>query len=253
MVGNPKFIIYSTGDGVAIRAKWLGKLRQAVIPHLHPLVLRSLAIKLAGPDSLEIQGWTECIHGGQSLRAHPNFRSQGEWYDWAMVRYGTYVPRTDDRYWGKADSPSKILAFVQVPAKYLDDNSLYEDNLDSNVSAALVISCEDLTPKNLDSVLCQQYNMETERVKVYIHPKDSAHPPSRTASLAGNTTVERPFLRLIAMQNILERVFVVQETVGTKEFYIPSIGDTTDVLLVKNRDRVWAKAFSTGCCQSAND
>jgi len=237
LVGKPKYVI-ETNNGTA-RCEWLGKLQQILLPQVHPIVIATFARWFQNIGACRICCWTELIINGQRMRAHPNYQSKGEWYDWAMIRFnGSTQPREEDSFWLECDFPAKIVAILSAPLKcYKDDidsGTSLEDLENKFITGVLVLCTEEPLSDDGESCLCQQYNVETRECHIQNSNKE-------------RIKVLRPKLRLVSIESIVERVFVVEETPGLREHYIaspdPSKNATTDIVLVKNRRRVWVNEF----------
>jgi len=65
----------------------------------------------------------EYIRNGLTFRCHPNFKSNGEWYDWVMVRFDSTARKGRKRNgnWPDHYFPSKVMCFFEIP----QDNTIY--------------------------------------------------------------------------------------------------------------------------------
>ena len=68
----------------------------------------------------------EYVRNGVTFRCHPNYKSNGEWYDWAMIRFDSANrkhcrQKKKTGLWSDHYFPSKILCFLVVP----NDKSTY--------------------------------------------------------------------------------------------------------------------------------
>jgi hypothetical protein len=182
-----------------------------------------------------VLGWTEYIRDNHRFRSHPNYRSNGSWYDWVMVRYedeiehSTISPPTkrqrvenvtgassqeedpeDDRY-PDTYFPAKILCF-------------FRDPVDGELNA-LVHTCE-YSDHTQDSVLCEVWELEFE-----VH------------TIRG-TTEAYPTLRAVPVSSFDEPVLVLQEMPGLLESVDPIANPYYKrCILVKNRERHWPSKF----------
>ena len=81
---------------------------------------------------------TEYVKNGIVYRSHPNFQSDGAWYDWAMVKFADENEAVDDELATPISNypsdmfPSKIIAFV----------THHPSNGDPEELNAIVHSCE---------------------------------------------------------------------------------------------------------------
>jgi len=163
MIGHPKYIIDTNKGKTSF--KWLGQLNQIVLSQVHPLVIDTLARWFSHLGSCHVSCWTEFIHNGQRMRAHPNYQSKGEWYDWAMIRFnGSTEPRSEDSVWLKCDYPAKIIAILRAPLKCFKDEidaGTSKDDLNSKMIFGVLVLCTEEPLSAGDSCLCQQYQVET--------------------------------------------------------------------------------------------
>jgi len=184
---------------------------------LHPIILDFLYKErvqkdypLKGQTIIEL--WTEYKRNGVTYRAHPNYNSFGEWYDWAMIQFeinGDTSDLSDDEQAGYyADNlfPSKILCFMKS-----EDESIY----------ALIHSCYANDHKE-DGILVECWRKE---YKVF-HNKP------------------QPLLRCVSVESFEEPCFVVEDKPGLFEDYgsIP-MHIINGVTLVKPREKAWSKEF----------
>ena len=88
---------------------------------------------------------TEYNRFGVPFRCHPNYRSQGPWYDWAMVQFE--VTDNNNNTW-QQDYPSQIVALLMQHM----NPTLHEHKM-------VVLSCSD---RNIDadSVLLQEWTWD---------------------------------------------------------------------------------------------
>ena len=77
--------------------------------HLPPELVSFLAEYFNVEYSDGLVGYTQLKLANTIFHCHPNYRGQGPWYDWAMIKY---IPNEDNpdvtNEW-----PARILAFVQ--------------------------------------------------------------------------------------------------------------------------------------------
>ena len=112
-VGLPKYQIqFHEGTHLAF-AKWLGKRSQIGHVEVHPLVLSAFSRLNRESENCALTGstincYTELWRGGVLYRAHPNYHSDGEWYEWANTLW-------DDPPNPPTDYPGKLLCFYVDP------------------------------------------------------------------------------------------------------------------------------------------
>jgi len=107
----------------------------------------------------------EYIHNGTTFCCHPNYKSNGEWYDWVMVQFdiaGSKASRGKKKLgmWNGHYFPSKILCFFVLP----DDETTY----------AIIQSTSSSNHEN-DSILFERWELEEslcyqKNGKKYIYP-----------------------------------------------------------------------------------
>ena len=108
LVGNPKYEVYfepkrrQLQTGVPKRRhkdrferqvwyKWLSKNKVAGHRQLHPALIDYLREEIEHSDDAfsrirKLECFTEYKRNGVLFRAHPNYQSNGEWYDWVMIK-----------------------------------------------------------------------------------------------------------------------------------------------------------------------
>jgi hypothetical protein len=168
--------------------------------------------------------YTEYIRDNQYFRAHPNYRSTGEWYDWVAVRFDSSssnkdstihqppLPNDDDLD-HKDYYPSKILCF-------------FEDPIEKN-KCALVQSCE-AANHSKNKHLTQEWFLEFRRTS-----------QSRVV----------PVLRRVPVDAFGSIMFVVQEVPGILyDVAVPKNSNYKRCLVVRNRQRVWPRMFCKNTC-----
>ena len=107
LIGYPSFHVGVGDTGKLSQYEWLGKVN----PQIHPIIMKGLEdyIRETGSSAEYIHGYTLYERDGNRIRAHPNFCSEGSWYDWVMVKYETEG--------GEDFFPSKVLSFFTVDGK----------------------------------------------------------------------------------------------------------------------------------------
>jgi hypothetical protein len=144
---------------------------------------------MEGLDSLDI--YTEVIHKKKTYRAHPNYRNDGPWYDWAVVRYepsDVDIEREERNVDQNIESayppgyyPAKLLGFFKL------NNYLH-----------CIIHCTDTKiNSDNDSCLTERWNLE------YHYPNQR----NRNQCI-------HPIFRSCEVDSIEDRVFVVEESPG---------------------------------------
>jgi hypothetical protein len=83
-----RYSIYVDHETGQVETSWIGDAVTKGLREIHPIVLawfreENLLAKFTGT----IHCFTEYVRGTNRFRAHPNFRSDGSWYDWVEVRF----------------------------------------------------------------------------------------------------------------------------------------------------------------------
>jgi len=196
---------------------------------IHPVVLRWMAQNWH--DEVVSQGHgttlhckTECRYEGPGderlYRAHPNYHGDGEWYDWVMVKFGTY-----------GCFPSRILLFYQKHDPVLDNVT---GNVTSSGMYAIIHSCKyrsDTSAERIEKFhetrLCSRWVAEST-------PKPQSMMQGRNG---GRPNI--PLLRSVPVETLDDHVYVVPETPGIQEEWT---GDKV-VWAMKDQRTDWSKVF----------
>jgi len=114
--------LYNQGMVECLAEKSVGIRRE-----LHPTISSFLVqeknnkyFPLFGEQGIYI--FTEYKRNGTTYRAHPNYNSFGEWYDWAMVKFEPVAGNRNAKggYYARDLYPCKLLCFLQA-----NDNSIH--------------------------------------------------------------------------------------------------------------------------------
>jgi len=95
--------------------------------------------------------FTEYKRNGITYRAHPNYKSFGEWYDWAMVKFEAARGQKDFPFNSKGGFyainlfPCKIICFLQS---------------EENQSIQAVLQCCNASEHNEDGILVESWKKE---------------------------------------------------------------------------------------------
>jgi len=92
----------------------------------------------------------EYMRNGINFQCHPNYKSNGEWYNWVQVRFDTSAQKVSRRMkgsgmWSANYFPSKIMCFFVIP----QDNTIY---------AIIHLTCTSDHKK--DSILFKRWELE---------------------------------------------------------------------------------------------
>ena len=128
-----------------------------------------------------IEIFTDYKQNGVTYRAHPNYNSFGEWYDWAMVKFESEDLSEDDDfgYYASDLYPAKVLCFVKAH--------------DETIHA--IIHCCMASDHSQDSILVEHWKKEYK--------------------VEDNVFV--PFLRCVSVDTFETPCFVVEDKHGLKE------------------------------------
>ena len=163
----------------------------------------------AGPiqGDCEFPVFTELDREGTKFRAHPDYRSGGQWFDWAMVIYDEPAVHVDvapgsrrpaKRKKAEADPHKGLFHPNSVPAKILGFIAIGQRQL------AIIHPCDQLLSYQ-NSVLTQSWRLHYKRTTLR----------DRSGKSLGNKM--RPALDIVDVGCIYDRVLVVEECPGLHE------------------------------------
>ena len=203
LVGSsPSFVIDHDDIAKGCSFRWLGSNKNV---RVHPAVLSFFAKEwesLVGNAMQFIECYTEFSHkAGSRFRAHPNYRDEGAWYDWALVRF---VSDGDEE---ERDYPCRILLLYKDPrpAANSDESSDDEPSDDYSGMRAIVQATNDLSDKAekkrknkvMESHLCKRWLLDAKEVR--------------------GASYVVPNLYSVDVDNIQDNVLVVEEEPGLCE------------------------------------
>jgi hypothetical protein len=218
---HPAFAIYKKAGGL-VQTKWLGRTKVEVPSVLVHFFKQNRMF--AEHDSYMIH--KEYFYNGTRYRAHPDYRSEGAWYDWCMVEY---VPSEVDAIRQANNEEEGIISAYPpgyYPAKLL---GFYQNENDTRVWA-IIHTCESKVSCTDDSCLTEKWALEYQVKKIG----------------RSNKTYRHPVLQIVDASCIRDRVYVVEETPGVRESLSGGDGnmeETRTVVLVKDRSK-WAQYFT---------
>ena len=160
------------------------------------------------PDDI-ILGYTEVKKQGITYRAHPNYRSEGAWYEWAMIEFVYDNPqelqmRQRENHFPRDEYPSKIVAFLEL----IREGKCIE-------KLALVHSCEE-NDHQMSSVIQEAWKLQ------YCEED------------------QQPIFHPVILESIGDRVLVVEEAMGIHE----KRPHSSMVHLILDRETFWAGKFN---------
>jgi hypothetical protein len=171
------------------------------------------------PQQKQFECYTSYKKDGVTYRAHPNFRSEGEWYDWVMVRCDedpkNEAAKNREQLHEEGLYPCKILAFfdaVGVNGQKGIHALVHRGNYPKKVY-----------PSD-KSVLIQTWAKEY--------------------SLNNDRKERKPKLRLVGVDSFVSPVLVVEETPGLVESIQARKYKEQLVFVVSDRDSFWSSKFT---------
>jgi hypothetical protein len=173
--------------------------------------------------------WCEYHLNKKIYRSHPNYRGGGMWMDWCII--GRHRCSSDTRK-ERSDRVAGILT-AYPPSHYPAKIFGFFKNR-KNEWMSIVQSCITKENSNEDSCITERWYLEYENRAV----RSVSNEIVQTDIVTYITT---PVLRVTPCGNIIDRVYVVEETQGVYE----SITDDHSclVVLVKKRSQ-WKKYFT---------
>jgi hypothetical protein len=155
------------------------------------------------------------------VRSHPDFQSQGPWYEWCLIHYegehGSSLPF--DPWPGSTDVslfPGKILAIYKNP--HYGNKLLDPDNHGSQfLCLAHLCSASD---HSKDSRLTEVWEKEYERKQVRAPKRDEQGNLSNTGY--SQFMADVPLLRAVPVGSISRRIYVIEEFPQLRRFINPN-------------------------------
>jgi hypothetical protein len=264
LVGEPKFkIVGRFVDGtVQTEVKWFGCTAKKNSSVVHPKIVELVEEEYfwEGEDNATnerdngttervIFGYTEYqLPCGNLVRAHPNFRSEGPFYDWCIVPdpneehdYAVEhisvrkVPESLHRCkslslieqkWGRNHVPCRVLALYKHP--------------ENGTPMAIIHPCRPWMEVNnhKSSVITEHWNLQCSLVNFYKRPDGTLSERNGP----GRTIVRRylPMYHLVEAKSIKEVVFGVQENGVFPKFWNETGGN---VIIISDRYETWGDCF----------
>lgn len=223
---NPLFVLEIDLDTNGFVKDWqvMWNSKQQGALHLHPSLEDFLCREYCNVRGhVHIECFPEVKHSsGVTFRSHPNYRSEGPWTDWAMVRWDVEGGVDADSQevqqecaFGQNMYPAKILCFVRVTDEYSEEmDASGSSSGRSETIEAVVHSCE-ASDRSADSLIAERWTLEYDR------------------------KTNRPKYRAVPLQALTQCIFVVEECPGMHEIQ----PDNPDVLVVLDNCLHWPKKF----------
>jgi hypothetical protein len=203
---SPSYCLFIQDDG-SLAYQWLRQKKENVP---HP-ILAQLHQIMKDHQHYSLFGYTEVKILGKIFRCHPNYRSRGPWYDWAIMRIAPNHSDTLRHEYNIRNNitpafdhgcrPAKVLAIFQMNGQF---HFLYH-------------VVDDKRNSSLDSVLAERWNLRYHR----------------------NQQDLIPYMRYSPIQNIIDSAFVVEECPD----FLKTQDQSTLVVLVKKK-KMWKHFFT---------
>jgi hypothetical protein len=239
-VGKAKFIFELDHSNGMVHCHWQGKNRHRKLIEVHPVVVKFVRENYfqGSAPYPAVLGFTEYKRDGKTYRAHPNYQSVGEWYDFAMILWQTKTVASPnlvsseefdpyDSPYGPEYVPAKILAFLQI----------IEPSTTDARSVAIVHSCADRDSCDVlaDTRLLQQWTLEYGNSKKGVIKEKPV-------------MYREPTLYEVSVDSIEDRILAIEESRGVRETLICKRNSkqtvlSRKVLVVKDRDSIWPLQF----------
>jgi len=198
---------------------------------IHPVVLWWMAGRWHDEVVAEGHGTvlhckTECRYLGPGderlYRAHPNYQGNGEWYDWAMVKFGTH-----------GYFPSRILLFYRKHDPVVDEAT---GTVTSSGLHAIIHTCKYREGTSAERKERFHETRLRSRWVAESMPKPVVTIPAHRRS---SPRPRVPVFRSVPVETLDEHVYVIEESPGMAEEWI---GDKV-VWAMHDQRTVWSKTF----------
>ncbi len=245
VIGKSKFKLTMTGAKQAKCECLPTKKKQKGHFHVHPSIIKWFGDNHQLHGMGVANGYTEYMRNGLLFRAHPNYHSNGPWFDWGIVGFETDKDQNGSTNSDSNSTISNTKGFwntQQVPCKFLcflTDGDLEGDggNLGAEQSTEIFILCHscDYSDHHHDSSLCEVWELEYNQIQ------------TRDIQTNGRKQVLIPTYRLVPVDSIVDRIHVVEEYPGIQET-IPLEkkikNEWTPTVIVPTPRAFWATAFT---------
>jgi hypothetical protein len=258
LVGDPKFSIVGRWiDGhVQATCQWFGCTAKRNDTGVPEKVLDLFVEEYIGGEENEefiqrndvrILGYTEYrLPDGNIVRAHPNYRSDGPFYDWCIVRdpneghdiatqHKTKLNDGEQRCaslsrvetrWGNDHLPCRVVAFYKHPT--------------TGISMAMILPCRPWMNQNerRSSVITEHWNIQCKKTPFYKCSQSILWDQSGV----GRKAVHRylPMYHLVEAASIKEVVFGIQENGIFSSTWDKNGGNA---LIICDRKNNWGREF----------
>ena len=240
--------------------RWLGRCRQVGFVAPHPLVLNFFENWINQAQnhkyaSETIKCYTEWSNKGIAFRAHPNYRSEGPWFDWCSVQW--HSDSIQDQSVNEETRPPKRLRTIdgmvsidplnwpiqmgtilepgkEFPARILG----FFEHPEEGACAIIHSAAErNETLQDWNSSICEPWNLEYSRT-------------TESVVIGFNRTVQKaiyiPTLRHVSVHSIVRRLLVVTESQETlsesMECGVPT--SSRRILVIRDMEIYWPRHFT---------
>jgi hypothetical protein len=223
--------------GNYFQPKWTTRKNRLGRAFLADEVCQCLA-KEYGGERVLVDGYTEFYKGDLLFRSHPDYRSRGPWYEWAMVQFeGNLESENVDWHHG-GSLPKGRFAFGNFPCKIL---AIFKCPRENGKIKLVVHPCTYSNhEKDSRLVECWELDYQSKRISV----------PDLTAE--GNLLdrerqlkVEIPKLVVVELETVMERIYVIEEMPGFKGYIRRDENpqQSKRVMYVRDRLAYWPHHF----------
>jgi hypothetical protein len=214
-----------------------------------------------GSINQSIPVYTEInLANGDMIRCHPNFGGSGPIYDFALVPQFLFATPDKTHVSGKNTNKKKKANTTDQNKSHFADLypnhvpcrvvSMFVDPKDG-VSKAFVHVCQDRSTWNIenDSVILESWTLETQVQEYYVDSNGGLH-QDKDRYLRETTKRSRldivhlrhPLFRTIPVSSIMCGLWAVPDSDMFDDYDLHRY-DAAHVMVVKDRDRYWAKSW----------
>lgn len=203
-------------------AKWLGNNKDVMV---HPMITTLFGWKwkdIVGRSINTLSCYTEyCAPNGTRFRAHPNYNTDGSWYDWGLVRF-----EQENRSEATDLFPCRVLFFYRAQGQHLDkdlcgihvvvESTTYRNKLGNDKKRKACL---------YDTRLCSRWQLSDSK-PTWLRCRNGQLPNA-------------PSIFSVPVECLDKNVLVIEEEPGLKETYTGS----RYVWVLKDCRGVWPGLF----------
>ena len=181
---------------------------------------------------------TQYRHHKQTFRAHPNYRSEGWWYDWVMVNQSQEVRRPSKRSRPHEPGTCNLSNGIHLDEHGDPDTShgLYgNDFRPSKILAFFECPIQDQVMALVHGTRSSDHQTDTNLFERWEKDTKPCTQPSRAR-------MRLPKYKVVPVKYFGDSVFVVEDQPGLKEMYDREC-DSLKVTMTRDRDRFWPGFF----------